>query len=47
MRLVSYHNLYFMQRFMVSIRQAIESGKLNEFSRKVKKEYNDSLDLQE
>ncbi|HOL66046.1 MAG TPA: tRNA guanosine(34) transglycosylase Tgt [bacterium] len=47
LRLVSYHNLYFMQRFMVSIRQAIESGKLNEFSRKVKKEYNDSLDLQE
>ncbi|MCM8769452.1 MAG: tRNA guanosine(34) transglycosylase Tgt [Candidatus Omnitrophica bacterium] len=43
LRLVSYHNLYLMQRFMERIRQAISSGNFTEFSQQAKKEYNNRL----
>jgi len=41
-RLVTYHNLYYLQRLVEQAREAIKKGKFLEFKNKVKKAYKDN-----
>ena len=44
LRLNSYHNLYFLMRFMEHIRKSIKDGTFKKFSKNFKKKYNIGID---